>query len=96
MPLKTLQREAEHNKESLRWWYLKYHPDCEIAGHNAALNTPKQVVFTMTGCVTICDECYERLNVQAMYVKERPHLSGVLPALPLTPSSIEKQAELDL
>jgi hypothetical protein len=93
---KEEKEEAERNKTSLRSWYMKYHPNCEIADHAGALNAPKRVVFTMTGCVTICDECYERLGVKGLYKEARPHLKGVLPALPLAPQTGEHQTEMDL
>ncbi len=93
------QNDEERSKQSLRRWYMKYHPYCEIAsptGAPSCMNAATRVLFSDDGCVSICEECFERLGISAMYVKERPHLRGVLPHLPLAPKTVEAQAEMDL
>jgi hypothetical protein len=75
MPKRYKHDDAEDNKKSLRWFWKKYHPYCEIG---SCLNDTDRVLFTVTGPVSICNSCFERLGI-----RERETKSGLLHALPM-------------
>ena len=74
VPRRYKHDDEENNKESLRWFWKKHHPYCEIG---SCLKDTDRVLFTMTGPVSICNSCFEALGI-----REREAKSGVLHALP--------------